>query len=114
MSDAVVAGELEPLEPTELERLQAELAQKKYRLNIPEEHCSSIDTKLRWMWNQRFGTVQKIWMSTEDADTKAAATLLLNAAYAGDMSAISIVLNRLEGGALADEDLLDFGESMPI
>lgn len=107
-------SELERVEPSELERLQTELAKKKYRQAIPPEHCGSIDTKLRWMWNQRFGTVQKIWQTTEDADTKAAATLLLNAAYAGDLSAISVVLNRLEGGALTDEDLLDFGESMPI
>ncbi len=94
--------------------LLAELAKKKYRGAIPEEHCTSIDTKVRWLWNQRFGTVQRIWMETDDAETKAAASLLLNAAYAGDMSAINIVLQRLEGGALVDEDLLDFGESMPI
>lgn len=101
-------------ESSRLERLQSELAKKKYRSAIPEEHSSSIDTKLRWLWNQRFGTVQKIWQETEDADTKAAATLCLNAAYIGDMSAINIVLNRLEGGVLNDEDLLDFSESMPI
>lgn len=94
--------------------LQEELAKKKYRSSIPLEHCTSIDTKLRWLWNQRFGTVQKIWQETMDADTKAAATLCLNAAYVGDLSAINIVLNRLEGGALTDEDLLDFSENMPI
>ena len=48
------------------------------------------------------------------SDTKAAATPRLNAAYIGDMSAIQVVLNRLEGGVLTDEDLLDFSESMPI
>lgn len=97
-----------------LETLQAELAKKKYRSEIPEEHLTSIDTKLRWLWNQRFGTVQKIWQVTEDADTKAAATLCLNAAYLGDLAAINIILNRLEGGVLTDEDMLDFGDSMPI
>ncbi len=101
-------------ESTELEVLQAELAKKKYRSAIPEEHLGSIDTKLRWLWNQRFGTVQKIWQETEDADTKAAATLCLNAAYLGDLASINIILNRLEGGVLTDEDMLDFGESMPI
>lgn len=94
--------------------LQAELAKKKYRGSIPAEHTTSIDTKVRWLWNQRFGTVQKVWQETDDAETRAAATLLLNAAYVGDLSAINVVLNRLEGGALTDEDLLDFGESMPI
>lgn len=110
-------SEIEAYEDVQLEKaraLQVELAKKKYRGSIPPEHCTSIDTKLRWLWNQRFGTVQKIWQETEDADTKAAATLCLNAAYVGDLSAINIVLNRLEGGALTDEDLLDFSESMPI
>lgn len=97
-----------------LATLQAELAKKKYRSEIPEEHLTSIDTKLRWLWNQRFGTVQKVWQETTDADTKAAATLCINAAYLGDLAAINIILNRLEGGVLTDEDLLDFGDSMPI
>lgn len=110
MSDEIAAE----LELAERKRLLDELSKKKYRSSVPPEHCTSIDTKLRWLWNQRFGTVQKIWQETTDADTKAAATLLLNAAYVGDISAIHIVLNRLEGGVLTDEDLLDFGESMPI
>jgi len=92
----------------------AQLANRKYRGTIPEEHCTSIDTKVRWLWNQRFGTVQRVWQLAEDAETKAAATLILNAAYVGDLSAIQVVLNRLEGGVLTDEDLLDFSESMPI
>lgn len=102
------------IHPSTQQSYQTELAKKKYRSSIPPEHCTSIDTKLRWLWNQRFGTVQKIWQETEDADTKAAATLCLNAAYVGDLSAINIVLNRLEGGALTDEDMLDFSETMPI
>lgn len=106
-------SEIEPVVNTVVV-LQRELSKKKYRSAIPEEHLTSIDTKLRWLWNQRFGTVQKIWQETDDADTKAAATLCLNAAYIGDLSAISIILNRLEGGALTDEDMLDFSESMPI
>ena len=99
---------------TELDKFRHELAKKKYRSTIPEEHLTSIDTKLRWLWNQRFGTVQKIYMETEDAETKAAATLLLNAAYIGDLQAINIVLNRLEGGVLTDQELLDFSENLPI
>jgi len=99
---------------TDLDRFQHALANKKYRSSIPEEHLTSIDTKLRWLWNQRFGTLQKIWQETEDAETKAAATLLLNAAYIGDLASINLVLMRLEGGALTDQDLLDFSEDLPI
>lgn len=99
---------------TDLDRFQHELAKKKYRSTIPPEHNTSIDTKLRWLWNQRFGTVQKIWQETEDAETKAAATLCLNAAYVGDLQAINIILNRLEGGVLTDQEMLDFSENLPI
>jgi hypothetical protein len=99
---------------TELAVFEKELAKKKYRGSIPEEHLTNIDTKLRWLWNQRFGTVQKIWQETEDAETKAAATLCLNAAYLGDLAAINQVLTRLEGGALTDQELLDFSENLPI
>jgi hypothetical protein len=104
------------IEPTvnQLALFQKELAKKKYRSSIPPEHLTSIDTKLRWLWNQRFGTVQKIWQETEDADTKAAATLCLNAAYLGDLASINIILNRLEGGVLTDQDMLDFSENLPI
>ena len=93
---------------------EIDLTRKKYRTSVPEEHRTSIDTKLRWLWNQRFGTVQRIWQETEDADTKAAATLCLNAAYVGDLASINIVLNRLEGGALPDDEMLDFSDNMPI
>lgn len=99
---------------SDLEVFQHELAKKKYRSSIPEAHLTNIDTKLRWLWNQRFGTVQKIWQETDDAETKAAATLCLNAAYLGDLAAINIILNRLEGGALTDQELLDFSENLPI
>ncbi len=87
----------------------------KFRSEIPQEHCTSADTKLRWLWNQRFGTVQNIWQHTTDGDSKMAAALCLNAAYVGDITSISQLLHRLEGGALTDEDLLDFGvDTMPI
>lgn len=110
-------SDLEPaVNPTgaDLERFQKALTNKKYRSTIPPEHLTSIDTKLRWLWNQRFGTLQKVWQETEDAEIKAAATLLLNAAYIGDLASINIVLNRLEGGALTDQELLDFSEDLPI
>ena len=36
------------------------VAEKRFRQSIPEEHKSSLDTRLAWLWNQRFGTVQTI------------------------------------------------------
>lgn len=79
---------------------------RRFRNDIPEEHRTSADTKLRWLWNQRFGTVQSIWQNTSDGDTKAAAALVLNAAYVGNLTSINLLLQRLEGGAKSDEDLL--------
>lgn len=88
---------------------------RKFRQDIPAEHCGSTDTKLRWLWNQRFGTVQTIWQNAEDGDTKAAAALCLNAAYTGNLTAINLLLNRLEGSAMTDEDLLGVSEdTLPI
>ena len=34
---------------------------KKFRRQVPAEHRASIDTRLAWLWNQRFGTVQMVW-----------------------------------------------------
>ena len=31
---------------------------RKFRHEIPEKHRGSMDTRIRWLWNQRFGTVQ--------------------------------------------------------
>src|SRR5690606_1517937 len=88
---------------------------RRFRNEIPAEHCGSADTKLRWLWNQRFGAVQSIWQNTADGDTKAAAALVLNAAYVGNLASINLLLQRLEGGAKTDEDLLiDPLPSMPI
>ena len=93
----------------------SEVVQYKYRSEVPAEHCTSADTKLRWLWNQRFGTLQNIWQNTADGDTRAAATLCLNAAYIGDLTAINMLLTRLEGGALVDDELLNFTpDSIPI
>ncbi len=87
----------------------------KFRSEIPEEHCRNSDTKLRWLWNQRFGTLQSVWQNTQDGDTKAAATLCLNAAYVGDLTSINLLINRLEGGTMTDTEMLDFSvEPMPI
>ena len=103
---------------SELSPLDAEgvaTTNRRFRGEIPAEHCGSADTKLRWLWNQRFGTVQSIWQNTTDGDTKAACALVLNAAYVGNLASISLLLQRLEGGAKTDEDLLiDPLPSMPI
>jgi hypothetical protein len=81
--------------------------QRKYRNKIPESHRGSLDTRLVWLWHQRFGTVQTIYKDSPDVLDKTACTLILQAILASDLESISQLFQRLEGGALNDEALLD-------
>jgi hypothetical protein len=80
---------------------------RKFRRTIPEAHRASLDTRLRWLWHQRFGTVQMVWQSTDDILDKTAATLVLQAIMARDLDSISQLLHRIEGGAIGDRELLE-------
>ena len=81
--------------------------EKRFRRSIPEEHKTSLDTRLQWLWNQRFGTVQTICMESTDLLDNTACTLILQAIMGRDLESISMLFNRLEGGALSDEQLAD-------
>jgi hypothetical protein len=83
------------------------VVQSKYRTQVPEEHRSSVDTRLHWMWHQRFGTVQTIYTRSPDVLDVTAATLILQAVMARDLKSISQLLQRLEGGAQFDATLVD-------
>lgn len=85
---------------------------RKYRSDIPEAWRASLDTRIQWLWNQRFGTVQTVWQQTKDTLDKTAAMLILQAIMANDLDSISQIFQRLEGGALEDEALLD--RSQPV
>ena len=50
---------------------------RKFRSEIPELHRASLDTRLHWLWHQRFGTVQTIWQKSPDVLDHTAATLIL-------------------------------------
>jgi hypothetical protein len=78
-----------------------------WRGKIPEEHRASIDTRVAWLWNQRFGTVQTVWKDSPDTLDRTAATMILQAIVASDLDSIILVFKRLEGGPLVDEDLLE-------
>lgn len=82
-------------------------AQLRFRNEIPQDHRKSIDTRIAWLWNQRFGTVQQVWQSSKDMLDHTAATLILQAVFAKDLDSITQVLQRLEGGALTDSELAD-------
>lgn len=80
---------------------------RKYRSQIPDSHRQSLDTRIMWLWNQRFGTVQMIWKDTPDLLDKTAATLFLQAIMGADLDSIEQIFQRIEGGAITDDELLE-------
>ena len=78
---------------------------RKFRKQIPEAHRSSLDTRLMWLWHQKFGTVQMIWKESSDVLDHTACTLILQAIMAKDLASIELVLNRLEGGPIEDVEV---------
>jgi hypothetical protein len=83
------------------------LTTPKFRGRIPESHRASLDTRIQWLWHQRFGTVQTVWQKSPDILDHTAATLYLQAIMAKDLDSISQVFQRLEGGPVTDQDLAD-------
>ena len=81
---------------------------RKFRHEIPEQRRASLDTRLEWLWNQRFGTVQQVWQSSGDAEDKLAATIVLQAIVGADLNNIQLLFKRLEGGSTTD-DITDEG-----
>lgn len=86
--------------------MSSEVTVRKFRNSIPESHRGSLDTRLLWLWNQRFGTVQMIWKNSPDVLDRTAATTLLQAIMANDLNSIQLLFQRLEGGAQVDEVVL--------
>ena len=76
---------------------------RKYRKAIPEVHRTSLDTRVQWLWHQRFGTVQTIWKESNDPLDKTACTLVLQAVIEMDLNSIELLFQRLEGGSQSDE-----------
>ena len=77
----------------------------RYRANIPQEHRASLDTRLLWLWHQRYGTVQTIYTRSDDILDVTAATLILQAIMAKDLRSIQQLFTRLEGAAIFDQEL---------
>ncbi len=90
---------------------QAELVEtqprRKFRGRIPETHRASLDTRIVWLWHQRFGTVQTVWQDSPDVLDHTAATLYLQAIMGKDLESISQILQRIEGGPRMDTEVLE-------
>ena len=79
----------------------------RFRNQIPEGHRESLDTRLLWLWHQRFGTVQMVYSSSPDILDVTAATLILQAVMARDLKSIQQLFTRLEGSPLLDSEVRD-------
>ena len=80
---------------------------RKFRTQIPDVHRTSLDTRIAWLWEQRFGTIQTVWKDSPDVLDHTAATLFLQAILGSDLESISQIFQRIEGGALIDVELLE-------
>lgn len=83
------------------------VAVRKFRHQVPDSHRATIDTRIQWLWNQRFGTVQTVWQKSGDVLDHTAATLILQAILGKDLESISQLFQRLEGGAVPDDQLTE-------
>lgn len=86
--------------------MSGEIVERKFRKSIPEEHRASLDTRLLWMWHQRFGTVQMIYINSPDILDCTAATLILQSVMGKDLKSIQQLFQRLEGSAMYDQEIL--------
>lgn len=87
---------------------------KNWRQRIPSEHRVSIDTRIRWLWNQRFGTIQTVWKDSDDVLDRTAATMLMQAILERDLESIDLVFQRLEGGPIMDEEVVERNQSIRV
>lgn len=87
--------------------MSLEPIERKFRKQIPDAHRASLDTRLAWLWHQRFGTVQMVWKESRDLLDHTACTLILQAVMAGDLNSIEMLMQRIEGGAISDAEVLE-------
>ena len=80
---------------------------RKFRKQIPEEHRESADTRLAWLWNQRFGTIQTIWKESPDPLDTMACTIFLQAILSRDLNSIETIFRRIEGGVAPDDQVIE-------
>lgn len=90
---------------------------RKFRQTIPEVHRQSVDTMIQWLWHQRFGTVQTIWLTSQEQGRvldHTACTLILQAIVGKDLDSIAQLFQRIEGGAQTDDILLEQETTMRL
>jgi hypothetical protein len=86
---------------------------RKLRSDIPEEHTGSDDERFEWLWMQRLATVGSIYLRAKNPRDRMAAKVVLDSTMSANLPSIELLLRRLEGGAVADQTLVE-EESLPI
>lgn len=86
--------------------MSQEVVVRKWRRQIPEAHRTSLDTRIVWLWHQRFGTVQTVWKDSPDLLDHTAAQLILQAIMEKDLNSIELILQRVEGGSQETETVM--------
>ena len=84
---------------------------RKLRSEIPNDHRSSSDSRMEWLWNQRLAVVASIYMRSPNIMDRMAAKLVLDAAMSANLPSIELLLRRLEGGAVSDQTIVE-GDSL--
>lgn len=77
-----------------------------YRKAVPEMHKATLDTRLLWLWHQRFGTVQTVYTHSKDLLDVTAATLILQCVMAKDLKSIRLLFQRIEGAPLYEQEVI--------
>lgn len=81
----------------------------KFRTRVPTQHRTSVDTRIQWLWNQRFGTVQQVMEHSPDVLDHTAAQLIFRAIVGNDLECIQQIFQRLEGAPVTDDKLNNEG-----
>jgi len=87
---------------------------RRWRRTVPEAHQLNLDTRILWMWNQKFGTIQTIFNEGTDEEDRMAATMFLQAILETDLDTIETIFRRIEGTPQTDEEVLSKTEAFRI
>ena len=71
-------------------------SERRFRHAIPERHRRSLDTRVQWLWNQRSGTVQKVFEKSTDILDRTAATMVLQAIFEKNLGASGMKVTQPE------------------
>lgn len=79
--------------------------QQRFRSEIPRKHKASLDTRIAWLWRNRWGTVEAVYQDSRDPVDRMVAQIFIQAVVYKDIESIRLIFNRLAGAPLDDAEL---------